>query len=347
MTYETKYASLEDIAPELVELDQYVKDQPVIPSDADTFPYSPDIPSQYQFTEMPLQTDEPAQQDPLINTMVTPLTKGQLTGTVNVDGFIYSAKDKNGITGVTTYLVQISTKKQISDEFVVSTNNYSAWCGEDIAEDTAVVFKKRGFTTKTVPIVVLHQDPDVYMQPGIPVATILLVVAAVAIYRKQTKKVGAFTTSDVWPIILIAGGFLAFDLVKQILETLGLWKSKETKNLDAEAQDPSSAWSTTYWQTIKPPDKPWTYAITTSVADAYAKEIYDAMGFFDDCEECAKAVFRRLKTKANLSYLAYIFDKKYNYDLLDFVRGGNWPKDRLSDSDVNEINEYISRLPNY
>jgi hypothetical protein len=76
------------------------------------------------------------------------------------------------------------------------------------------------------------------------------------------------------------------------------------------------------------------------------QQILDSFGAFNDNEEQAIAVFHQLKTKANVSFLAEIFYRMTGQDLLTYLRGGIWPQDRLSDSDVNAINQFLSKLPN-
>lgn len=157
---------------------------------------------------------------------------------------------------------------------------------------------------------------------------------------KKEKKMGKITTSDVVPYLLIGGGLLTFDIVRRTLEGFGIWTSKETKQLNVEATNPNSAWNPNFYKNYSY----YSYAITRQQAEQMAKQIYDAFGMFNDCEECVKSVFYSLKTKSNVSYLSDVFQQVYGQALLPFLRGGLWPQDRLSDSDVSEINNYINNL---
>ncbi len=203
------------------------------------------------------------------------------------------------------------------------------------------------FTTMEVyeqPELLLQVDPSQKQNNNLLPITLAATAALLLLNKK--KKVGKITTGEVMPYIAIGAGVLGFSFFKQFLEKLGIWDSKDTKDLDADATNPANAWSPAFYHN-KPDSTPWTYRITDSTAAAYSREIYNAFGPFNDCEECAKAVIKRLRTKSNLSFLAEVFSSIYGQDLLSFLRGGNWPQDRLSDADVNEINQYVKNLPNY
>lgn len=213
-----------------------------------------------------------------------------------------------------------------------------------------LVLSMRGYTDKILNFGT--QDVDDITVALIPVSPdywpLALVLAAVALYRysqkkKGRKKIGAFTKNDLIPLFWLAGGLIAFSVLKKILISLHIWEDPKSQALDQAAIDPSSPWRPDYWRK----SQNYSYAIDTATAQAYAKEIYDAFGYFDDNEDQAIGVFRRLRTKANLSFLADIFNQLYGQDLLTFLRGGIWPKDRLSDDDVSQINSMIAALPNY
>lgn len=167
--------------------------------------------------------------------------------------------------------------------------------------------------------------------------------AAFLIGNRKKKRVGEIKPGQVAAFAGVGLGFIA---VHKLLVALGVFKGKDTAQLDNEATNPASAWSPLFYHN-KPASEPWTYTINTATASAYAKELYDAFGAFNDCEECAKAVIKRLRTKANVSFLSEVFSNIYGQDLLNFLRGGMWPQDRLSDADVNELNQYVKNLPNY
>lgn len=178
---------------------------------------------------------------------------------------------------------------------------------------------------------------------------LILIVAAGAMFwilRNKQKKVGKLETKDITPWLLIAGAALGFVLFKQLMEALGLWKDPDERRLDDLSKDANSFWNPNFWST-KPTGTNYTNPITLSTAKQYAGEIYNSFNALNDCEECVKGVFRRIASQASASYIAYAFNITYGKDLLDFLRGGVWPQDRLSDKDVNEITNYVLTLPKY
>jgi hypothetical protein len=136
-----------------------------------------------------------------------------------------------------------------------------------------------------------------------------------------------------------------FGLAEDLLQFLGLSKSKDSAELDETANDPYSWWSPTFYKSV--PVGQQALILSATTADNYVKKIYDAFGAFNDNEEQAIGVFKLLKTRSQGSFLAAKFQEKYNSDLLTFLRGGSWPQDRLSDEDVNAINNFINALPKF
>lgn len=213
--------------------------------------------------------------------------------------------------------------------------------------DLVLVFSSPGYTSKQITVGTLRAgSPDITLSK---VNTWLLLAIAAALFfvlSNKKKKVGALSTQEVLPFILIAGAVLGFKLIEQLLQSLGIWKDKDDRALDAAAIDANSFWNPGYWKT-KPPNVNYTRPITKDVAYNYAGQIEESFGPFNDCEECVKAVFRQLPSQAAASFVSDVFVQRYGIDLLDYLRGGVWPQDRLSSSDVAEINSYVLSLPKY
>jgi hypothetical protein len=224
----------------------------------------------------------------------------------------------------------------------------TVWTDQDPAT-RQVIIEAPGFKTTSFTLTAFIEDSEteVVLERSFQAWQLMLVIAAVAIYRKKSGKIGALGTGDIFPIFMLIAGLLGFDLIKKILEWLGIWESKENKALDTAASDPGSFWNPNWWLTIKPADKQWSYAISEATASEWLIELIEAMSAINDCEECAIAIFKRCRTQANCSFLAWVFQKYYGEDLLTWLRGGWWPQDRLSDADVYTITQYISQLPKY
>lgn len=149
--------------------------------------------------------------------------------------------------------------------------------------------------------------------------------------------------------LLIVGGVLLVGYVvynvvqgaKSLAEAVGFKDSADTKNLDDVAKNPYSFWSPNFYRQ----QGSGALLLTRAAAEEMAREVYDSFGWFDDDEERAIAVLKGLRSQTQVSFLSSVFGDLYQQDLLTFLRGGIYPKDRLSDADVNELNSYISRLP--
>lgn len=276
-----------------------------------------------------------------------PTTINDSSSEYYVQGFIVDEKTGNSIQGTILQLVILADDSPLSEPYQLRSidGSYSAWTVND-PNVVGVKFTAPGYTTRTIPFSELLVSPDVLLKKSFPWFILLIVAGAVIAYRKKTGKVGKLSTSDVFPIMLLVGGFIAFTVIKDVLEFLGLWETKDTKDLDEAATSSGSFWNPNFWRT-KPDNINYSYAITDATARQWSREIYDSFGAFNDCEECAIAVAKRCRTQANFSFLVYIFQDEYGQDLLTFLRGGLWPQDRLSDADVNTINQYIASLPKY
>lgn len=267
-----------------------------------------------------------------------------------LEGNIYDGHGNLVKANGTIYLYVPGGTESAPDRITDGTFDGSYTLYTDWPENTFVDFAFDGYKKITLSYKdIADANGLIYLEKEVKPAPwiIAIVLIAVIAYRKKTNKVGAFSTADLFPIAILVGGVIGFDLIKKSLEGLGIWDSRDTKDLNEESSNPNSFWSPNYWQTVKPANKNWTYAINEQTALDWCKEIKDAFGVFNDNEEQAIAVFKRCRTKANCSFLAWVFQKYYNQDLLTYLRGGAWPQDRLSDADVNVINKYISNLPAY
>lgn len=272
---------------------------------------------------------------------------------MTITGYIYGVLDSKGASKPLTakYSIVNTSGLIFSKETTNSEGFFSVSLDETFAfDDLFLKMEAAGYIPASFPVTDLREGEYYLLNKNnnAPIAfpAVLIAGAAYLALSNKKKKVGKITTGDIIPVAAVGVGILGFSLFKKLLEKTGVWDSADTKELNADSTNPASAWSPIYWHN-KPANENWSYAITTGTAQAYAKEIYDSFGPFNDCEECVKAVIKRLRTKSNLSFLAEIFSNGYGQDLLSFLRGGIWPQDRLSDADVNELNNYIKNLPNY
>ncbi len=149
-------------------------------------------------------------------------------------------------------------------------------------------------------------------------------------------------TSDKNKLLIAAGvvGLAYFGVLNPLLKWIGIKDDKDTTDLNNAASNPQSFWSPLFWKQVYNP-----VIMTRASAENICRIIYDAMGVFNDNEEQAIGALKALKYQAQVSFLAEVFFSLYGMDLITFLRGGSWPMDRLSDTDVADLNSYISKLP--
>jgi hypothetical protein len=135
-------------------------------------------------------------------------------------------------------------------------------------------------------------------------------------------------------------GLLYFGVLNPLLKWLGIKDDQDSTTLNNAASNPQSFWSPLFWKNQRSP-----IILTAASAEGIARTIYDSFGVFNDYEEQAIGALKSLHYQTQVSYLAEVFFKLYSMDLITFLRGGSWPQDRLSDSDVADLNSYLSKLP--
>lgn len=106
----------------------------------------------------------------------------------------------------------------------------------------------------------------------------------------------------------------------------------------------SKAFDIRYWETVgKKLAKPM-YMLTVASARAFAKDIRDSWGIFDDDENKIYSVFRALKDHVQVSQVAYQYymDPKGNkINLIDDL------KSRLSKEEVGLALDIVKKMPPY
>lgn len=245
-------------------------------------------------------------------------------------------------------IAKYSDNELVSDPIQVKNGNFSI----DVSTDpnTYFIFNCPGYamlkaTTSEI-ISFGGSNYNAFLTPvtanmGEKILPVAAGLVLVLMTQRKNKSVGKLETKDVFPYLLIGGALVVSGILKKILTGLGVYTSADTTALDHAATDPGSFWNPTYYKNFTS----YTYSIDRAGANNLVEQITDAFGAFNDCEECVIAVFRQLKTKSEVSYLADVFYQNTGNDLLTYLRGGSWPEDRLSDTDVNTINEFVSKLP--
>lgn len=190
------------------------------------------------------------------------------------------------------------------------------------------------------PVVVT--SPDKKNNAAVP----LLILGALALASTKKKAVSGPGGDTALLVGVAAVGFLGFDIVKKLLETVGLWRSQDVKDVADEIQNPNSPFSPEFYK--KAPAG--SLLLTTATCKQYMDILTDAFGPFDDDESQAVGVFKQMRTQSQVSFFADYFSKNIfppGPDLLTWLRGGAWPNDRLSAAELNEIVKYVNKLPKY
>lgn len=271
---------------------------------------------------------------------------------MTIEGYIYG-KNNEPVKATVTVELPAGAVETLEIE---AGNKYRIDYAETELRQTKITFSAAGHRTiETTGAELIDTGSNIHLEKSNSAVVLILAAGLLYAFSNSKKKVGSPvallaaqnpTVKKAMPFILVGGGVLAFFVLKDILEKLGIWKDKDERTVDDTSDDPESFWNPTMWQK-KPAGTNYTNPITLSTAKSYANEIYQATGVFDDCEECIKSVFRRLPSQAAASYVAFAFDLEYSMDLLNFLKGGTWPQDRLSYEDIAEITRYVTLLPKY
>lgn len=163
--------------------------------------------------------------------------------------------------------------------------------------------------------------------------------------KKGRKRVGALKLDT--PTVITVGialvGLKAFGLLNNLLDALGLQAKESTRNLDAASENPLSPWSPQFYLNA-PPGSAF---LTEAQCQQMYTTIQKAFGPLNDDEGQVISVFKTLRTQSQLSVFSLWLANYMNIDILDWLRGGVWPSDRLSDNEVDSINQFILKLPKY
>lgn len=144
-------------------------------------------------------------------------------------------------------------------------------------------------------------------------------------------------------LILAAIGVGYFAVIQPLLIKLGIKNSKEEKDIEDQGNRPNqdNPFSPIFYKSRN------CTIITRASADKFAKEIYDALGFWGDNEDQVINVFRQLKSKCQVSFLADVFAQNYKKDLYTFLRDGAQSSGfwgGLSDTDLNTVIKLVNSL---
>jgi hypothetical protein len=146
--------------------------------------------------------------------------------------------------------------------------------------------------------------------------------------------------------IILLGGIViivGYDkVIAPILELLGLQKDKNIALIEKEQATIESAFNPNYWKNKN------SKILTNAASTQFVNQIWDSVGWLNDDFERVFGIFKMLKTKSQVSYLAMKFLELKQKDLLTWLLGGglfSYPADRFSSEEVGQIVAYVNNLP--
>ena len=302
----------------------------------------------YQFDPVAAATTDPplTQPLPVIDVKEVPIQQTAYSETAEqtqITAAIFEADSNKMLFGVTVTLLRadgtvIGTVMMAND-----SNTFTVFSNDPATE--LLSFTKEDYTSLVVPVSFLLDTPQVYLHK-VSSNNIMFIgfgLGLLLLLRKK-RKVGAFSdVVNVQNVIAVSAAVIAFKgfgLFDNLLNTLGLGGDPTGP---AQA-DPDSPFKPTYWQkfTTFPAG-----AITEQTAAAYATTIKGALGYFQDDYEQVLSVFSSLKSKAQVSFVAWAFNELFHDDMLAFLSGGTGllPWDGLSNAHLKTIINLVNALP--
>jgi hypothetical protein len=109
-----------------------------------------------------------------------------------------------------------------------------------------------------------------------------------------------------------------FGIVKPLLDKLGVTKSEADKAIESAESSTDSAFAPNYWRK----QKGKVNLITQASLQPKIKAIYDSITYLGSDFNKILSVFKSLKYKTQVSFLAENFAKKYNTDLFGYLKNG-------------------------
>jgi len=150
---------------------------------------------------------------------------------------------------------------------------------------------------------------------------------------------------DINPNTVLIAGTAVFGLIlaKKVLIQFGILGGRGAAIVQSQQQNPQSPWKPSFYK------RAGATLLTRATAENYAKRIYDALNWYADDTAAVNGVFSALKTQSQVSFLAEVFNQKYNADLLTYLSEGSdtFPWNGLGDNELLRITNLVNNLPQY
>jgi hypothetical protein len=139
-----------------------------------------------------------------------------------------------------------------------------------------------------------------------------------------------------------------FGLIKPVTNKLGLTQSQKDKAEAAAVENAENivGWDPNFYKSLPNNRFPKVVLMKDAIATARAKQIKKAWGALNDDEQAIYAVFRLLRSQAQLSQLVHKYNLLYKQDLLKRLQTPwYYLEDGLDESEFVIIANMVNKLP--
>ena len=114
------------------------------------------------------------------------------------------------------------------------------------------------------------------------------------------------------------GAWILYKPFKALFDTLGITQSQTAQAVEQiQTQAIKSPFNPSYWKSF-----PKAFLMTQVQADAKATAIYNSITYFGNDFPKILAIFKTIGYKTQVSQLSEVFSKKFNIDLLEYLKNG-------------------------
>jgi hypothetical protein len=131
----------------------------------------------------------------------------------------------------------------------------------------------------------------------------------------------------------------------KLFKFIGISKDKADKSLEDYSNNPLSFWNSNYWKSLSKDPKKKVQVLKIATMKKMWNELNNAFGWFNDNEISAISIFKNnIKYKSQLSFFSKFVQDNYNVNLLEWLKGSNYPNDRLDANEISSITNYVKNL---
>lgn len=165
--------------------------------------------------------------------------------------------------------------------------------------------------------------------------TTVLIIGAVVLFCKPVIKL----FKNFYNGLLNGVGFF-----ESFTDMLGLTDNDDVEKWKKSVADPKSFWSPNFHKNAPKGAHLMTYAD----CETLFVDISKCWGYFSDDFKKIKDLFaKRIGYQSSFSFFCDHLLKNKGFTLRDYLVGGTWPNDRLSEDEISQIHNIILSKPKY